>query len=458
MFYGESARGYPNVCRRLLFFRPGDCTSTKSFRQLLDLACGGDATAAEQLQSAFVGFTVIRPIPNTPLGRTVVDWYPDDRPNVVPRVVAPCRRYDAHLAGLRLTVKGLTWQQQDSAVAACATVGLWTMFQSSAFQDRIALPTTAGITESGHRTASFGERVFPTSGLFNHHLLEAIKEHGLAPLFLEGDEKDDFGSSAFSVARFASTCASLLRSGFPVLIIGKRGKDGHVICAVGFRPRTPPRLATGKFEEEDAQIDHLYIHDDALGANVRFALRAGEEGHAVLVPDPPDPKRPNPPVESPTLDVEEFIPREMAIAVVPELRVSPDMLHEVGLEVAKEMSTEMSGVVRPRKRRLPGVHVSLRLVRLSTYFESVLAECVAQGRPLQRARLELAEKTPPMSLYLAVVRISVEGNPMMDVLYDTTDGRRGLEPFAHTVFDADTAWLLRNATWISPFGKRIRAY
>lgn len=173
-FYGESARGYANVCRRIAFFTDAGCSSPNEFRALLEAAAGGAKDSRATLQEHFVGFTVLRPI-RTRLGRTVLAWYPDDRPGVLPRIVAPCRGYEINIAGVQLTVDGLAWQQQDSAVAACATVGLWSMLQSSAFRDRVALPTTAAITESAHRTASLGERVFPSSGLYNHHLLEAIK-------------------------------------------------------------------------------------------------------------------------------------------------------------------------------------------------------------------------------------------------------------------------------------------
>jgi hypothetical protein len=288
-FYGESARAYSNVCRRLGFFTAPECESESDFRSMLEAALAGGEDAANALKEGFRGFAVVRPV-RAPLGRTVLGWYPDDRAGVLPRVVAPCRAYEVNIAGLRLDVSGLAWQQPDSAVAACATIGLWSMFQSSAFRDRIALPTTAAITEAAHRTASLGERIFPSSGLYNHHLLEAIKEHGLEPLMLEGDLNDGEGP-VFSMIRFASTAAMLLRSGFPILLIGRRDAEGHVVCAVGFRPKPPAPVTGGSFQEEDAALDHLYVHDDTLGPNVRFAVREGEAGAVTLVTDAPPPRR-----------------------------------------------------------------------------------------------------------------------------------------------------------------------
>jgi hypothetical protein len=352
---------------------------------------------------------------------------------------------------MTLTVDGLAWQQQDSAVAACATVGVWTMLQSSAFTDRIALPTTAAITEAAHRTASLGERVYPTGGLLNHHMLEAIKEHGLSPILLRGDANDKYGP-LFSVARFSSTCAGLIRSGYPVLLIGDREEAGHVVCAVGFRPLAPGPLPAGEYKEEDA-LKHLYIHDDALGPNVRFRVGEGTSGEALLTPDAPPQRVPGRPVESPIAEIETFIVREIAVAVAPELRVSPDAAHKNGLRIAKDLSEALAS-----EGSLPGLNVSLRFVRVSDYLDQVLASSVRGGAPLKRARLALVEKVRPMSLHVTVARISAGGNAMMDVLYDTSDARSGLGPVAHVVFDIGTARLLRKATWLPKYGTRVRAY
>ena len=411
------------------------------------------------LASAFRGFVVLRPI-RAPLGRTVVMWYPDDRVDVLPRVVAPCREYDVHVAGLRLTIEGVAWQQQDAAVAVCATVGLWSMLQSSVFRDRIALPTTADITRAAHRTASLGERVFPSNGLNDHHLLEAIKEHGVEPLLLRGDLVDDY-KHAFTRERFSSTAAMLLRSGFPILLIGDRGDEGHVVCAVGFRPRPSEPLPLGSFEEEDASLEHLYIHDDTLGPNVRFAIeKDSTDGKIRLVTDAPNPRHQRCQVPNPTDNVEDFIPRLMAIAVVPELRLAPDVLHELAGDLAKRLSAAILAIANVRRRRagLAGVHFSLLLVRQADYIGTTLASSVRRGRALAGARLGLVEQVEPLSLYLAVVRLSMAGCPLMDVLFDTSDAAPGLTPIAHVVFDPGAEWLLREACLEKRYGRRVRGY
>jgi hypothetical protein len=453
-FYGDSPRGYENACVRLTFFSPLE--GERELRSDLEAACGNDAAAQQRLQDAFLGFCVVRPIP-AKLGRTVVAWYPDDKEDDPKRVIAPCRSYAVNIAGVRLCVSGLAWQQQDTNVAACATIGIWTMMQSSGFQDRLALPTTASITEAAHRTASLGERIFPTAGLLNHHMLEAIKEHALAPLLIDGDLDDGHGP-IFSVDRFSATCASLLRSGFPVLVIGRRGDEGHVMCAVGFRPSAPGPLESGETREEDRELISLYVHDDALGPNVRFRVEVENEPphSAILVAHAPEPRNGQRPVADPTAEVAPFLPRHVVVAVVPEVRVSPDILHRRGYAIAAELSTQIEGIETSQRPKNAGVRFGVTTILLSSYFRDVLGSTVKDGKPLERARLDLVECVPPMSLYVAVVRVSIAGVPMLDVLFDTTDPTDNLDPFAHVVLDAEVAWLLESAQLA--LGARVQAF
>lgn len=93
-FYATSARGYPNICRRLTFFAVEGVGTPAAFRRLLTQAAAGDNGALAKLRDHFLAFVVVRPIPGAPLGRTVVRWYPE-RPNTLPRVTSP-RRYGLH--------------------------------------------------------------------------------------------------------------------------------------------------------------------------------------------------------------------------------------------------------------------------------------------------------------------------------------------------------------------------
>ncbi len=272
-FYGHSARGYKNICKRIHFF------SEKISEETFKKAIGGESKELSLFQKEYLGFIVIRPIQKAPLGKTVLKWYPEERPQY-PRITKPSREYKVDICGMELKINGLAWQQQDQGVASCATVALWSMLQSSALDDYHFIPTTSEITEAAHKTASLGSRIYPTKGLTISQICEVLKEVGFAPCLIEGDIKLPNGSKGFSLEKFIRTCTSFIRSGYPVLLAGQLGIPGysygyHAICAVGFRENTstPPKGQTkGQIFIHDKNIHHLYIHDDNLGPSVRFQI------------------------------------------------------------------------------------------------------------------------------------------------------------------------------------------
>lgn len=78
-FYSASAAGYQNVCKRLHFF------GTDFDRKALEAALANEPSAQQLLRDSYLGFVVVRPIPSSPLGRTVLRWYPDRQMASTPR-------------------------------------------------------------------------------------------------------------------------------------------------------------------------------------------------------------------------------------------------------------------------------------------------------------------------------------------------------------------------------------
>src|SRR5207244_1667500 len=71
VFYVRNLRSYPNFTKRLHFF-------TEEFDQnqwKLMIACAGNGRHAEieaRLQQHYCGFSVVRPLPDSPVGRTLL--------------------------------------------------------------------------------------------------------------------------------------------------------------------------------------------------------------------------------------------------------------------------------------------------------------------------------------------------------------------------------------------------
>lgn len=459
-YYSTSARNYSNRCKRVHFFTEGYS------EQLFHAALGGDEDARQSLQDQYLGFSVIRPIPVTPIGRTVLKWFPNTRDSE--RVTTPSRTYNVHICGLPLKVEGLAWQQQDAAVAACATVGLWSILHSSAFDDSHFIPTTVEITRAAE---GFGARPFPSSGLTLEQIQEAIKQLRLAPIRDTGSLK----GGHFSREEFANTCSSFIRSGYPVLLgcklmgVSANGEweslGGHAVCAVGIREAE--EISAGvDVVKQDAEVTTFYVHDDNIGPNVRFRL-------IDIVPDASTPNLKIAALEraQPDYLAEDekdssqrlLIPHALVIAVHENLRITPRAIANRGQELAEVMS----GLFR-RAGLSHCVAYSARFFRISDYLGNGIGSLLkGQNDLLTKVRLSLSEMEP-MSLHIGVIRLALDDSPLMDVLIDTTDADHRISSFAHVVYNSsiddcfDAVDEARQATEsireLLALGKHIQAY
>ena len=475
-FYSVSSKGYPNICERLHFF------SEKVGRRTLIAAAGGSQSALKRLQSAYIGFIVKRPIPAAPLGRTVLKWYPDKFAKTTPRVPASSRKNFVHIAGVELYVEGLAWQQQDSGVGACATVSLWSMLQSSAFDDHHAIPTTADITQAAHKRHSFGIRMFPSKGLNIIQVCEVINELDLVPLISEGDVKDSHHRTVgFSKDRFASTCAAFIRSGYPVLIVGKlrspRGQEGeHAICSVGFRSCIPSAEDPSFLVLAESNIKFLYVHDDNLGPNVR--VRIDNDTKSIendpmskpvvsLHPEGPPSRIGKSQLSSPIDDdYGNFVPTQLIVAANNDIRTDLDTLHRAALRHASNFGEVLNYIANKNSLDKFAFAVSSRFFRISDYLGAELQDRLGgysriSRKVLSAVRLRLTENVNPMSLHIAVVRIGLNDSTILvDILYDTTDSDRNHPIFAHVAYDKLMTEVIRLLTIArdDDYGVCVRAY
>lgn len=438
-FYATSAAGYSNLCRRVHFF------SSNVDRPLFARAVGGDEAALAKLHATYLGHVVLRPIPGAPFGRTVLRTYPDDAGEQagVPRIMEPARLYESHVAGLTLRVRGVAWQQQDSAVGSCATVALWSLLHSSAFDAHHAIPTTADITSIAHATVPDGRRVFPAdNGLYWDQMLEVVKGHGLAPMIIEGDV-----DQGFSRRKFCTLVASFLRSGYPVLVYGPLEDDdgdNHTVCLVGFRSPEVRTVKAGCLSA-DENIQYVYVHDDNLGPNARFQVRDIDDA-IQLIPSSPDPRNGNWPTTNPATQYHPITPLKIAVAVHQELRTDPVELQLAAKKWSEWLPGQLGLELDEIGPETPsGMLVSSRFIRVDQYVEHEVKQVLRNraASVLARVRLALWEGVPPMSLHVGLVRVSNGTEPMMDVLFDTSDSNRHIRPAASLFFHPQVRWLLR---------------
>ena len=425
-FYSTSVYGYENICQRFHFFSDDNID-----RALFEKAVGEDQKSIQVLKNSYLGFCVLRPI-QTQFGRTVLKWY-ENKDKDSNRLTVK-REYVCHVAGLELKIEGLAWQQQDTGVGACATIALWSALQSSAFDDFHAIPTTAEITKLANKTASLGSKTFPSRGLTDFQLYEAIKELGLSPMVQNGDVILSSGQKCFTKDRFMSSIASYIRSGYPVIILGdlKIGNQVglHAVCTVGFRDKLN-LSQTSTITLEDSSSDILYIHDDNIGPNARFKIKPEKENqlsYSVLHLEAPK--------YSPFQETDNYqiIPKALVVATHNEIRTSPNHLHFIGLNKVLNLYNLLQYIFK--NKDIP-IQLSLgtRFIKLTDYVHTELNRLLgSNSEHLSQIRLDLWEKVRPMSLHLGLVRIGLATSsvPLVDVLYDTTDSN--IQAFYYITF------------------------
>lgn len=428
-FYSKSARGYQNICERWHFF------SLKVDRDFFLKALEEVDEKANLVKDSYLGFCVIRPLTITPFGHTVLSQYKDTDLSVA-RVVCS-RLYHTHVAGFNLSVTGLSWQQQDTAVGACATISLWTALHSSSFDEYHAIPTTAQITIAAHKTASLGSRIFPSNGLNVYQVCEAIKELGLSPMLQSGD----LANGTFSKERFLASCCSLISSGYPVIVLGALRNDFHAVCFTGYRPALGSPPIAEQILLEDAYTDVFYMHDDNIGPYVRMKVTSVQNTDSMeLITEVSAKAAPGGNTQNEMVEgFGKLVPMHIIAAVNNELRTSIDFFNNRGIEISSQLVNTINTVLASKGMNKIGCKVGVRFKKTINYIENEVGNLFIGNPGLKaRVRLELWEDVAPMSYYIGVIRTEIASHPFADFLIDTTDNIHNNDIFASICFSEDS--------------------
>lgn len=261
-YYVKAFDDYSRRCKRLHFFAVAlsqqDVEDSLRSRDALD----------PLLESNYLGFVVVRPLPNAIIGRTVLRTYEADNGRRLYRAVRP---YEANLFGSPFRLESLAFQEQDEVLAACATVALWSAFQATSDLFRTAAPTPAQITQAA-TSAMYSTRPLPSRGLNLWQMTRAVRDVNLEPEVVEYK----------SQVPFISLLHSYLEFKLPVVLgVTIEGLGGHALTVVGYslRPGTPSLTHENvvppggpAVPRVGLWIDELYVHDDQVGPFARLRV------------------------------------------------------------------------------------------------------------------------------------------------------------------------------------------
>lgn len=245
-FYAQTFRIYDRHCKRIHFF-------SNDVTELLTKPDGTNrfSVIREGFRSSYLGFCVVRPLSNAPIGRTAltakVRGFFDMESTVTCRA-----KIKANLFGVDLEVTGTSFLQQDSRVGACAQVAIWAGARHMHERYNYDWASVADITRLAAPTTSDEAISLPagSDSLTSERMIRAIGEMGFQPLCFS--QFQDIGAAILPY----------VESGIPVVLGLNYGSAlGHAVTIIG-------RVFAKQDNPTNKPIDYVtafIVHDDQAG-------------------------------------------------------------------------------------------------------------------------------------------------------------------------------------------------
>lgn len=403
LYYSKSLVPRRNWTTRIHVF--SDVVDEARLDAAIRSAATGDIdSATTELQRSYCGYVVVRPLPSVPIGRTVLKHL-EDKPE---RKFPTCQPYPVHFLGFQLTVHGLAFQQQDRAVAACATTAIWSALQRVSRREGARPPTSWEITEAAVRHYLPLGRPFPSSGLTMEQMCETLRAHGFAP---------DLFRAASSPYQFLLLLYVYLRSGIPVILTfnGPDSDEGHAVTVVGYAESDEDVMQYQLTKDQkvytvalhNLACDRVFIHDDRLGPYARAGFNVESRKNASgKTYDQLQIK-----IDWPGEEVEVADVYVAAAPLYPKLRTNARELFETAAGLIPLISAKFASNNQE-------LGLSLHFLRSGDYQASLYQANV------DPARISIFQKQIALSRYIGIQRWYLNRKLLMETVWDTTDTMR----------------------------------
>ncbi len=273
-YYSVCFRNYPKFCKRLHFF---DTDISEDNLRTIILSGKKDDT----FDKSYLGFVVVKPLPFTIIGFTLLKNYPSGNPDNI-REYFGTRDYSVHLFGYGLKIKSLAFQEQDNVLSACATTAIWTTLQKAAeINYHITIKTPYEITKDAGLMSSDGGRLFPNkNGLSVIQMCQALTSSGLVvevrQLFTPDGNIQYISNSYLKKLVYAYSPI-----GIPVILIVEVPNGDsyglHALAANGYKyKKSTPARPKAEISWKADDIEKIFVHDDQWGPFARVEFRTDD--------------------------------------------------------------------------------------------------------------------------------------------------------------------------------------
>jgi len=259
-YYSRKFDVNPYLCSRLHFF-------SASVRDPLDLF----AQEPKEAVDSYLGYSVIRPVPERCVGRTIID---PEKLGIGFGESLFCLRtpFKTHVYGMPLTVSGYPWMSQDSEAMVCAHSALWGLCRY--LSERYTSYPEVHPFDLVRMTGTGEGRTYPRRGMVYSDYSGILTEFGTYPVIVRA-KTDPIREKRPDKDELRNIC-TYVESGFPVLasIYNRKAREGHVVSIVGHsfdtsaaKPGTDGLIDHSDFFRELVVVDDNAFPYQLLGRN-----------------------------------------------------------------------------------------------------------------------------------------------------------------------------------------------
>jgi hypothetical protein len=228
-FYNGTLRRFPSVCHRMHFFTQ---------------PVPADLAGLDKLQNHYRGYTVLRPFPIAPVGRTMIQ-----PPAELTDAVRCEHTEQIDVFGYPLSITSMPFISQDTQLLRCAHAAVWMVLRHAKVRHGLPSALPHAIFDAALGGVMVG-RTLPNDGLSAEQLMGAMENLGLSPTSKNLPQSQAAELAAKGLRLYGMACR-YLNSSLPPIVIS----DCHAWVLVAYR-RTP--------SAGNARIQ-LWRHDDARG-------------------------------------------------------------------------------------------------------------------------------------------------------------------------------------------------
>ena len=276
-YYVRCFRNLRKKCVRLHFLRTK--LDAQKFEILLT-EVGADSAPANLPDGDYLGFIVVRPLPDALFGRTCVRTYPAECSDGDTRHFPVARQYDLSLFGLTQSVNTLAFQEQDTVAAACASSALWSAFQATCKLYGHEALSPIEVTRRATQYYRGIGRPVPSRGLAPHEMIRAIRDVGLESHTYQLLAPDTDESAVKALIYAYSKMGAPVILGLHLFDTSKHKYEGaHAVTVAGYRLTAKSPVSSDNTRFHSDRLVKVYVNDDHIGpfARMEFTSDACKE-------------------------------------------------------------------------------------------------------------------------------------------------------------------------------------